>query len=1491
MSAPKYLSRGIDYLGDLGAKLRDLQGFKTLAHELIQNADDVPDATAMTFDVCDHALIVDNDGIFNDCRQVERNECPWKEDPKRAYRCDFHRFRCVGAGDKRAQEGTTGAFGIGFVAVYQITDHPELLSAGRHWVLHEDRPEEQRIDVCRDCDQCNDKSLPNTRFIFPWAEDPQSFLRQAFRAETISESDIERLFLELDQFLPPSMLFLKHLRKIELKRNGQPQRLFQRIDEGNSLILTDGNPANDKVWHFLYGDFPKEAGALRTLHSGRIEPKRSSRVTVAIPEENACNGLLCAFLPTEQETGLPFHINADFFTTSDRKRLILEDDYQSNWNRTALGAAANALASNLDQLPELLGHQRFWDFLDTVKKVADTVNKTEREPALAAFWEQASPHLRMANVIFSTTGEWIAPGDCFLLLQPEEKDAIPALEKLGLKIVSEDLRPFQTLLRSQVVGVSPLGIPALCDALSAISLDGLVQKSEIHIVIADKSSLKILWAEIALLRKRDKRNPNVQSEHDIRLKATAIAPVVGGSLITCGKAYQADESTVVLFKTICPAIPFLCDDKDFEPLRDLCPVFDAAAAIKMIGSLGPEKITSAWEDKRLSLKQLFAWFENHRQEVLENPQVKQQLSDLAIFPSSGRLRKLGELVLPGNFDDYLGLAEIVDLEALGGRREFLRDLGMQALDFRTYALRLPAAIESPDIADEKRRRAVSLLAERMGEIRDDPQVRTALAATPLVECADGAFHEAPVCYFKGDAVNACLGESVFTVLVSETQAAALQGLYEWLGVAVEPRIPDLVQKVKWLAGRPYSHDLAQVAVAIIAHLGKQYRNEDPPPALEALRTLPWLPAKGKVDRWYKPNDLYAAYQAHLFETQALFVDIPVNIQRASNLMLDFLGIKTSPGASLVIKHILYCAAKEYPVHGDVYRFLNDKADDPAINQLKGKKCLYLKEHYVAPDQVFWGEHPFGSYRHRLGEELRAYGNLFKRLDVRDGPDHKDALAVLKEIAASFESTKNPLDDEAQAALLACWRLLDAALDQDHFNVQEAGALKGLKCVPNTKRMLYPPEWMFFENRAGLAEKFGEFLSSNVIPRPIGAARAMAEAGVRPLGTAVQVQLLECEDSNADGEIAERVRCRRNELGRILDAQVPADDITNVLDRLNGIRFEAARSLMIRFQLQAFNLTLESEPESVPALYLVEDGCLFFTRRNGQLAWPALSRELAIALLPDEDPGRIAAGIKEVLAAESASQAAQTLDELGYPRLDTAAALTIGDSESITALGTDEPTSAGFCPDESGESAASGAGGRMTAAEAAETILGPGAPKPTPPPPEMGTEPLPVGGSSVGQRSKGETAKQKRPVLRSYLPAPNADTTTSDESKSNDHEPPRSPVDEAGIRRVLHYEKNCGRNPKEMPHHNPGYDIESRDPTGKVLRYIEVKSLSGPWTKGYAVLSRPQFDKASRLGNVFWLYVVDQAETDEFQIHRIQNPAKRANLFMFDDGWRGLAEGD
>jgi hypothetical protein len=92
----------------------------------------------------------------------------------------------------------------------------------------------------------------------------------------------------------------------------------------------------------------------------------------------------------------------------------------------------------------------------------------------------------------------------------------------------------------------------------------------------------------------------------------------------------------------------------------------------------------------------------------------------------------------------------------------------------------------------------------------------------------------------------------------------------------------------------------------------------------------------------------------------------------------------------------------------------------------------------------------------------------------------------------------------------------------------------------------------------------------------------------------------------------------------------------------------------------------------------------------------------------------------------------------------------------------------------------------------------------------------------------------------------------------------------------------------MPHDNPGYDIESRNPGGEVARYIEVKSLTGEWTDLGAGLSARQYQEASELRGRFWLYVVEHATSDP-QVYPIDDPVGKVDQFMFDDNWKRVAE--
>ena len=50
----------------------------------------------------------------------------------------------------------------------------------------------------------------------------------------------------------------------------------------------------------------------------------------------------------------------------------------------------------------------------------------------------------------------------------------------------------------------------------------------------------------------------------------------------------------------------------------------------------------------------------------------------------------------------------------------------------------------------------------------------------------------------------------------------------------------------------------------------------------------------------------------------------------------------------------------------------------------------------------------------------------------------------------------------------------------------------------------------------------------------------------------------------------------------------------------------------------------------------------------------------------------------------------------------------------------------------------------------------------------------------------------------------------------DEAPDLSPIDMAGVARVLEYERKCGRDPREMAHSNAGFDVESYDKRGELV---------------------------------------------------------------------------
>jgi superfamily II DNA or RNA helicase len=105
--------------------------------------------------------------------------------------------------------------------------------------------------------------------------------------------------------------------------------------------------------------------------------------------------------------------------------------------------------------------------------------------------------------------------------------------------------------------------------------------------------------------------------------------------------------------------------------------------------------------------------------------------------------------------------------------------------------------------------------------------------------------------------------------------------------------------------------------------------------------------------------------------------------------------------------------------------------------------------------------------------------------------------------------------------------------------------------------------------------------------------------------------------------------------------------------------------------------------------------------------------------------------------------------------------------------------------------------------------------------------------------------------------------------------PDPEVEAIALAHAMAYERAHGRVPEDVSSENLGYDIRSlpspsgREPGSEALRYIEVK---GRATTGPIALTPNEWLMAHRLGEDYWLYVVEHCRSPKPRLYAIQNPA-------------------
>ena len=101
---------------------------------------------------------------------------------------------------------------------------------------------------------------------------------------------------------------------------------------------------------------------------------------------------------------------------------------------------------------------------------------------------------------------------------------------------------------------------------------------------------------------------------------------------------------------------------------------------------------------------------------------------------------------------------------------------------------------------------------------------------------------------------------------------------------------------------------------------------------------------------------------------------------------------------------------------------------------------------------------------------------------------------------------------------------------------------------------------------------------------------------------------------------------------------------------------------------------------------------------------------------------------------------------------------------------------------------------------------------------------------------------------------------------------RERIDRLAIAAVMEAERGLGREPREMPHENPGYDIESKDPSSNSLLFIEVKGKATGATT--VTVSKTQIFTALNKPDSFILAIVEIDGEETKELHYLRQPFQK-----------------
>lgn len=1485
-------SYSVNLIGSIASNLAGLQGYDVMALELIQNADDAK-ASSITFNITDDALVVENDGEFSYCGDLGESSCP-NLSGANGYSCDFHRITNLASGGKARRSENIGRFGIGFVSTYQLCDHPQISSSGITVTL---LPEQEKYRF-----ETADETT-GTRFTLPWAKDPGSSLRRELRVSAIQSDDLDQLETDIARILDGTLLFLNHLKSAELRRNGRLIRSCKLTRDGENTILLEFGPDEQlEMWLVIQADANEQAGKL-TERFPQLEPDdRRADITVAfrLDTDPLLRGLFYAFLPTEQLTGLPLHINADFYPEPDRKSIILSGGkHQQHWNEMLIQTAAEKIAAKLDELKDQLGAELVWDLL----KRAWAISQGYAEDWQPFFWQSLEATVDSdSKLAWTHKNQWAVIGQTIIPPKEISGPEQALLNTLGLELANERIvKQAQEVL--QKLGTVRLSLKRIAETLENSDFFQSVS-SQAKI---DESQARSLYQPLWQLIERSAadlpagRKPGDYFNDLPILLTTAQQPIAPAN------AHQSYDELATPFAELLPELNLISSALyPHTVTRNLAPelTLDAVASLlEQVVQSASDAEDLLGTDGRKAHKLYRAMADLNAQ--YDCGVADHALTKIPLFLTGDGYTSANSVSLPGNFSDPIGFANILDSRALDPVIEdfFHRSVGIRKLEIGTYITDVLPSF----FAGATEPKAVNKLLAELADHRtilDDDELVTALSELPLIPTQDDAWNKPSNTYYYTDELREVLGNNT-SYWVDEKRldsSRSIRAFVEQLGLREKPSAAHLADRILRIASnKPSSQsiDKCEKTFYKACDLFDDWKRNDVA-ELEDFKAMlsseDCLPAHGDGENWYSPERIYAPYFLDAFSSQAPILPFR-NTQKLNRDLLKELGIRIDPETSLVVSHIEHCIANALEPSSMSYLVLNNRSnieeESSEIRRLATVASVYDKSRniFLRPNQLFWTTPSLGERALRVPETLNDYRRLFELLGVKEVPTPFDHLTIAQDIIDEFGDTGFPIPPQDRQIYQKCLLVIADAINSDEDLELAGKSLRDQACILNLEGKLCFPDEIAIRDSDWHESYFGDELSGMLTAFQPELQSLYRLIGIRYLSQKIRPVIGQKHGDQPRTDIAERFHERAGCIIRVLHDR-PRITLLDLSERLATLNVVQCDTLDVMFVCDLRSPALESPETPEKAHYEADENTLYIATDDiGEFAIPAFNSLLHI--LATSPTGAsipnlvLVCGL--VLDAADLHTAEQKLSAAGFP-----------DADSLEQSGEDELEGGelgelGTGEEDEGTGIATG-GGAIQVHKGAETTTSAGHE------PAEGSDSHPGQGQTNGNGGRGtesgtsdagtkkrqkERGQKRRDRLLSYvIPKGEEDSDHETDPSILQH---NLTVEDRGRAAVVLYEKARGRDAIPQSQDNPGWDIVSTDAATGAIRYIEVKAIDGEWNDVGVGLSKLQFSEALNYHNDYWLYVVENSgDKDHERVYPIQSPATKVTSFMFDQNWRDIA---